>query len=205
MKAHPAYLSETDAVSISDFTQSELAERYVLDTVNLYWPGKLNKNHVFEIYSEFLSHEDAGKTRCDMIDFVCANKERYLMDGHTVLKMHETSLEGWACQMTYFENGADELALYALSDLTKKHTVVITSTKPWTTVHPDVIVTDIYHLLDICGIRLLFLGNCKFGRLHDRPRNCNNPVILNPPVFPGVEPPGSRELKTVESLLMMRS
>ena len=161
--AHPAYLSESDAVAIRDFTPSELAERYVLDTINLYWPSKLNKNHVFEIYSEFLEHEDAGKTCCDMINFVSENKERYSIDGHTVLKMHGLNLDSWACKMTYTENGADELALYALSDLTKKHTVVITNTKPWTTVHPAVTVEDIYELMDMCEVKLLFLGNCKFG------------------------------------------
>ena len=202
MKAHPAYISEADAVSISDFTRSELAERYALETTNLYWPSKVNKNHVFEIYSEFLPHGDAGKTRCDMINFISDQKERYALDGHIVLKMHETNLTQWACKMTYFENGADELALYALSDLTKKHTVVITSNKPWTTVHPDVGIRDIYHLLDICDVRLLYLGDCKFGRLRTRPSNCNNPILYNQPVFPSCEPPGL--LETAESLLMMQ-
>ena len=204
-KAHPAYISETDAVLIGDFTRSELPERYALDTINLYWPGKVNQNHVFEIFSEFLPHGDAGKTRCDMINFVSEQKERYAMDGHTVLKMHETSLTNWACKMTYFENGADELALYALSDLTKKHTVIITSNRPWTTMHQDVEVWDIYHLLEICDVRLLYLGELKFGHLRDRPLNCNNPVLYNPPVFPGLEPPGPREIETAESLLLMQN
>ena len=204
MKAHPAYISESDAVSISDFTCSELAERYALETTNLYWPSKVNKNHLFEIYSEFLPHGDAGKSRCDMINFISDHKERYALDGHIVFKMHETNLTQWACKMTYFENGADELALYALSDLTKKHTVVITSNKPWTTVHPDVGIRDIYHLLDICDVRLLYLGDCKFGKLCTRPRNCNNPILYNQPVSPSCEPPGLRELETAESLLMMQ-
>ena len=205
MKAHPSYISESDAVSISDFTRSELSERYALDTINLYWPGKVNKNHVFEIYSEYLPHGDAGKTRCDMINFVSDHKERYAIDGHIVLKMHETNLNQWACKMTYFENGADELALYALSDLTKKHTAVITSNRPWTTVHPDVGVKDVYHLLNICDVKLLYLGDCKFGKLRTRPKNCNNPVLYDPPVFPGSSPPGLRELETAESLLMMQT
>ena len=106
--------------------------------------------------------------------------------------------------MTYFENGADELALYALSDLTKKHTVVITRNRPWTMVHPDVGIREVNHLLDICDVRLLYLGDCKFGRLHTRPVNYNNPIIYNPPVFPGCEPPGLRELETAESLLMLQ-
>ena len=205
MRAHPAYISESDAVLIRDFTRSELAEKYALDTVNLYWPGKLNTNHVFEIFSEFLPHGDAGKTRCDMINFVSDHKARYSMDAHTVLKMHETNLTNWACKQTYYENCADELSIYALSDLTKKHTVIITSNRPWTTVHQDVGVRDIYHLLEICDVRLLYLGNLKFGRLRDRPLNCNNPVIINPPVFPGYEPPGLHELETAESLVMMQN
>ena len=205
MRAHPAYISESDAVDIRDFISSELAERYVLDTINLYWPGKVNSNHVFEIFSDFLEHEDAGKTRCDMVDFVKANKERYFMDGHTVLKMHETNLDAWANSMIYSTDMADELAIYALSDFTKKHTVIITNTKPWTTVHPDVTIVDTYQLLDMCDVKLIFLGNRKFGRLRPRPKECNNPIVYNPPVFPGSEPPSIRELETAESLLMMQN
>ena len=140
-----------------------------------------------------------------MINFVSENKERYAMDGHTVLKMHETNLNQWACNMTYFENGADELALYALSDLTKTHTAVLTSNRPWTTLHPDVKIIDVYHLLEVCDVNLLYLGDRKFGRLRPRPKNCNNPVLYNQPVFPGSSPPGLRELETAESLLMMQS
>ena len=119
MRAIPAYLSETDSVTTWDFAKSELSEKYVLDTENLYWPGTVNRSHVFDIFAEFLPHRDSGKTRLDMINFVSENKERYQLDGHVVLKMHETNLNAWACKMTYWENSADELALYALSDLTK--------------------------------------------------------------------------------------
>ena len=205
MRAHPAYISEADAVDIGDFTRSTLAQRYVLDTVNLYWPGKVNSNHVFEIFSEFLEHEDAGKTRCDMVEFVKSNKDRYFMDGHTVLKMHETDLDTWSNSMVYSNDMADELAIYALSDLTRKHTTIITNTKPWTTVHPDVTVENNYQLLEMCDVKLLFLGNRKFGRLRQRPKDCNNPIVTNPPVFPGNEPPGIRELETAKSLLMMQN
>ena len=75
--------------------------------------------------------------------------------------MHDTNLNTWGCKMTYWENGADELALYALSDLTKQYTVVITRTKPWSTVHPDVQISDIYQLLDMCSVKLLYSGGSK--------------------------------------------
>ena len=202
MQAIPAYLSENDSTTSWDFARSELAAKYVLDTQNLYWPSTINRSHVFDLFAEFLPHRDSGKTRLDMINFVSENKERYMLDGHIVLKMHETNLNAWACKMTYWENSADELALYALSDLTKQHTVVITNTKPWSTVHPNVNVRDIHDLLNVCSVRLLFLGNNKFGRLRPRPPNYQTPFMMNLPVFPGNEP-SDREWETAHSLLMM--
>ena len=96
----------------------------------------------------------------------------------------------------------DELALYALSDLTKQHTVVITSTKPWSTVHPDVTLKDIYELMNVCDVKLLFLGGNKFGRLRSRPLNYETPIIVNLPVFPGAETPNDHEMERAYSLLM---
>ena len=48
MQAMPDYLSESDATSIGEFMKSELATKYVLDTKNLYWPGRVNSSHVFD-------------------------------------------------------------------------------------------------------------------------------------------------------------
>ena len=205
MPAIPAYLSESDATIIEAFAKSELSLTYVLDTQNLYWPGAVNRSHVFDLFVEFLPHKDSGKTRLDMINFVSDNRERYVIDGHAVLKMHETNLNAWACKMTYWENSADELALYALSDLTKQHIIVITSTKPWSTVHPDVALKDIHRLLDVCGVKLLYLGKNKFGRLRSRPQNYDPSVIVNLPVFPRTETPCVREMETACLLLLMNA
>ena len=191
--------------TIEAFAKSELSLTYVLDAQNLYWPGAVNRSHVFDLFAEFLLHKDGGKARLDMINFVSDNRERYVIDGHVVLKMHETNLNAWACKMTYWENSADELALYALSDLTKQHTVVITSTKPWSTVHPDVVLKDIHGLLDVCSVKLLYLGNNKFGRLRRRPQNYGTSVMVNLPVFPGTETPCIQEMETACSLLLINA
>ena len=129
-KRIPNYLSPTDAVSVLDYSRSAFASRYVLDTVNLYWPGQVNRTHVYDAFAEFMHHKDSCKTRLDMINFVEENKASYGIDCHIVLKMHETNLNAWACKMSYYENGSDELALHALSELAKIHTVVLTASKP---------------------------------------------------------------------------
>ena len=158
---------------------------------------------MFDLFAEFLPHQDGRKTRLDMINFVSDNRERYVIDGHVVLKMHETNLNAWACKMTYWENSADELALYVLSDLTKQQTVVITRAKPWSTVHPDAVLKDIHGLLDVCGVKLLYLGDNKFGRLRRRPQNFDTSIMVNLPVFPGSETPCVREMETACSLLLI--
>ena len=202
-RPQPPYLSESDAVSTQDFSKSTFAEKYVLDIVNLYWPGHLNRNHVFDLFSEFLPHGDSGKIRCDMISFVSDNRARYSMDCHTVLKMHELNLNAWACRMTYFENPADELAIYALSDLVNVHTVILTRTKPWTTLHPDTNLKDTEQMLEICDVKLVYLGSNQYGRLRKRPTECQNPILTSIPVFPVPEAPSDRELETADALLLM--
>ena len=183
----------------------ELAKDYVRDTQNLYWPGTVNRSHVFDLFAEHLPHHSGSQTHLDMINFVSDNRERYMLISHVILKIYEINLNVWENHMTYWENSADELALYALSDLTKRHTVVLTCTKPWSTVHPDVAVNDIHHLLELCDVKLLSLGGNKFGLLCHRPQNYDTTAMVNLPVFPGIEPPSDREMDTAYSLLLMNN
>ena len=199
----PAYISPSDAVSVQDYSRSPFAEWYVLDTVNLYWPGRTNRSHVYDIFAEYMPHQDSCKTRLDMINFVSENRERYALDCHIVLKMHELNLNAWACRMSYYENGADELAIHAMSEMANVHTIILTRSKPWTTLDSAIQCTSISQLMDLCNVKLVYLGNNEFGRLRKRPANCTNPLVVNLPVFPSPEVPSERELETAESLLMM--
>ena len=74
--------------------------------------------------------------------------------------------------------------------------------KPWTTLHPDVKIKDIYDLIDKCDVKLVYLGNCRFGRLRLRTPGYANPIITSTPVFPQPQP-SEIELETAESLLLM--
>ena len=199
----PAYISPSDAISVVDYSRSTFAERYVLDTVNTYWPGRVNRSHVYDVFAEYMPHRDGCKTRLDMINYVSDNKDRYAVDCHIVLKMHELNLTSWACRMSYYENGADELVIHALSELANVHTVILTRSKPWTTLDSAVQCVDIFQMIELCDVKLVYLGNNEFGRLCRRPQNCTNPLVVNLPVFPSPEVPSTRKLETAESLLMM--
>ena len=105
--------------------------------------------------------------------------------------------------MSYDENGADESAIFALSELANVHTVILTRSKPWTTLDSTVQCEDIYQLINSCSVKMVYLRNNQFGRLCKRPQNCTNPIIVNPPVFPSPEALSARKLEMADTLLMM--
>ena len=164
LRAMPAYLSEGDTLTVDNFMQSSFATDYMLDTSNVHWGGEVNSSHIFDIYCDYQVHRDSVKTRLDMIKYVTENSRRYNWDGQLFLRLNNLSLETWINKMSYWGNCGDALSLYALSDMCGIHTCVITKTKPWTTVDSNFKGT-VYDVLDICQVKLAYLGENKFGRL----------------------------------------
>ena len=164
LRPTPAYLSISDGLSVHDFYQSEYARYYDVDISNIYKGRDFNDSHVFDAYSVFTHDKNSVKLRLDMLTFVAQNAERYKWDCYVYFKMHGILLDKWVNKMTYWGSRADELSLYALSDMLNCHTFVITGSKPWTTIHPSVIGTEL-ELLDYCPVKLLHLGQYTFGKL----------------------------------------
>ena len=118
---HPLvpYLSLEDATTIEDFEQSELAEDYYIEIINLRY-GKLeNKNHLFDVFAKFCDYEDSTYVQLDMLQFVAENTAHYEWDAHLLLKMHGTNLDRWVATMTDCLNRGDELAIYTMCDMLK--------------------------------------------------------------------------------------
>ena len=83
--------------------------------------------------------------------------------------MHGTNLDGWVKTMTDCLNRGDELAIYALCDMLKRHAFVFTRTKPWTTVDGSIGTPTVPELCMMCDVRLIYLGNNKFGEIKCKP------------------------------------
>ena len=163
------YLSPDDATTIETFENSELADSYYVETINLRY-GKLeNKNHLFDVFANYCGYEDSTYVRLDMLQFVAENVACYEWDAHVLLKMHGSNLARWTASMTDFLNKGDELAIYAMCDMLKRHAFVYTRTKPWTTVDSNVGKLDITELCMLCDVRLIYLGNNRFGELKCKP------------------------------------
>ena len=112
---------------------------------------------------------------------------------------------------------ADVLSIYALSDMLKKHSYIVTKHRPWTTVDPSVQGTTM-DILQLCPVKLVYLGENRFGRLW---RKITPAPLVSTyqtegcstfPVFPEAEPvlqlPSTStlaELETAETLVKMQS
>ena len=83
--------------------------------------------------------------------------------------MHGSNLARWTASMTDILNKGDELSIYAMCNMLKKHAFVYTHTKPWTTVDRNVGNLTIAELCMMCDIRLIYLGNNKYRELKCKP------------------------------------
>ena len=202
-------------MTVPDFKNSKYSEEYSLDISNIECGKTSNDSHVFDIFSEFCVHRDSTKCRLDMLQHVAANNQRYKWDGHVFFAMHEISLDTWHQKMSYWGTKADELAIYALSDMLQIHSFIVTKNRPWTTVDASVHGTDI-EILHLCPVKLVYLGENRFGRLWRKLRrdplvstNQTNqpafPDLMLPPIVSIPVPPTVEELETAETLLTMHS
>ena len=127
LRPMPNYLSSSDALTVEEFEQSEYGLDYSLDVSNIEWGNASNDSHIFDIFSEFTTHRDSSSKTClDMLNFVAVNNTRYKWDCHVFFRMHEVYLDTWLKKMAYWGTKADELSIYALSDMLKIHTFVVT-------------------------------------------------------------------------------
>ena len=186
------YLSPEDATTIENFKNSELADDYYIETINLRY-GKLeNKNHLFDVFANYCGYEESTYIRLDMLKFVADNSARYEWDAHVLLKMHGSNLARWTANMTDVLNKGDELAIYAMCDMLKRHAFVYTCTKPWTTVDSNVGKLNIAELCMLCDVCLIYLGNNRYGELKCKPE------ILSP--LPRLLPVKHESPKTLENM-----
>ena len=172
-----------------------------------------NDSHVFDIFCEFSAHHDSSKTRLDILNFVAANNQQFKWDCHVFFSMHKIYLDTWLKKMAYWGTKADELAIYALSDMLNIHSFIVTKHRPWTTVDASVKGTTL-EILHLCLVKLVLLGDNRFGRLWCKLQPTQHVSTLQTrwlPVFPDAQliinlpaPPTLAELETAKTLITMQ-
>ena len=91
-----------------------------------------------------------------------SNRQKYDWNAHLYLSMNRMNLGLWLERMSFFDVGADALAIYALSDMLGLHTTILTLSKPWTTVCGEYGGT-VEDLLDVSSVNLVYLGQHRYA------------------------------------------
>ena len=131
--------------------------------------------------------------KCDMLKEITDHFEWYQDRGNVVLQMQSRTLMQWLHEHLK-KIRPDELALYALSHLYNRHTVVFGRGRPWCTIRPtdDPMEAD---FATSCQVHLLYLGEYIFAPLTPRKRTVS-------PEFPLFIPD---QASTLPSLLPQNS
>ena len=88
--------------------------------------------------------------------------------GAHVFWLENTDVSTWLKKQKYKNNAPDEMCIYALSIIFRRHTIIYTTYQPWCTVDikpgmwPEVVE-------EACETRLVYLGDNLFGKLKRKP------------------------------------
>ena len=164
------YLSENDACDGVLFDQSKLGQMFYLDTMHCVTGKRKKKYNSFNLYTIFGAYVNKSpqKVKELMLNEIWTNKHWYLLAGQVVYGMKSMNFDQWFKLMKPKKAHADELCIYALSVLFRRHTVVNSSLRPWMTLKLKQGMTS-ETLFELCETHLLYLGNGAFGELFRKP------------------------------------
>ena len=176
------YIRETYACDATLFDQSELGEMYSLDTSTCVLGKRKKKYNPMKLYEIFASY--TNKTSVEIKEIVLKeiseNTHWYRHAGHVCLGMQGTTFEDWLKQLKYKRSPGDELCVYALSALLRRHTIIHNAVQPWFSLKrtPGMSFSVACELSET---HLLYLGNNVFGELPRKPLGmvCLDIVLLD--------------------------
>ena len=167
-KTHVAKLREQDAVTGENYKNSKWANYFMVDALNTVRNGRVNPDHLFEMFGSFSSHTST-EVRIQLLKNIASDTSFYKEQCAACLQSKSITFEMWVKQLADERAFCDELALMGLCNLYQRHCVVLTQNKLWSTIQADAPM-NLLDLLKECSIRLIYLGNQRFGVLTWRPR-----------------------------------
>ena len=111
---------------------------------------------------------DAHSVRDQAMTEISDNFNHYSLAATVVLSMRKQNLIEWLSSMRKYDTPGDEIVLYALSRLTRVHSIVYSKTATWCTVAvaQPMLPSDLHK---VCTVRLMYLGRRGFGELVQKP------------------------------------
>ena len=126
-------LNKSDIITLEQYQQCELSSYFEVDLVNVYKNGKPNPSHVYETFGKFSSHT-SDEVRLLTLQAIAANVDFYRNRSTVCLGMRENHFDNWLTDIANSKKLCDELGIMSLSYLYRRHTMVYTSSRIWTTI-----------------------------------------------------------------------
>ena len=155
----------------------ELSAKYWLDVRHCYRYGKKNPQQLFEIFGCF-NNEEPEDVRSDICNRIKMEMKFYGKVGTVHLLFISNNIEKWLKTMKNNHNYGDPLMLYALSRTFQRHLVVLCANCAWSTVGTDDPI-DSDQLLEICHVKLVYIGHNMFSELREKTVPSILPVLSN--------------------------
>ena len=169
------YISEGDSISLEFYKASKWVNYFTLDVSLTFKNGKVNPDHVYELFGSF-NGLSAKEVRMDLLEYIYENIDFFECRSSVCLALRGIGMNTWVDMVKDSCICCDELALLGLSAMFQRHCLVVTKNKFWSTIETKEPLS-IINLMKECSVRLLYLGNMKFGTLHWQPRN---PQLVKP-------------------------
>ena len=174
--SYASYISESDAVDVNEFPHSELYKRYWLDTSNCVMEYQrknksvkrmVNKSNIIDTFARYCTLS-TSELRKLIKEELTENLAWYEETFSICLRMKGLSLKVWKKNQELRSVSGDELTVFVLSVIFRKHTMIYTKTKPWTTyrVQQPMSVEELHAQ---CSIHLMYMGGGIFGLIHPLP------------------------------------
>ena len=161
-------MPNSDAVTLEEFKTSRWLTYYMADISNLVRNGKTNPNHLFEMFGKF-NGKTAVEVRMLLLRHIESNMEFYERRSVVCLKEKSMRFDSWIESIGNEQTYCDELALIGLCALYNRHCLIFTKNKFWSTLDTTAPI-GFMQLLQQCSVKLVFLGDLKFGLLNWNPR-----------------------------------
>ena len=174
-KKYCLYISERDSISLEFYKASKWVNYFALDVSLTFKNGKVNPNHFYELFGSF-NGLSAKEVRMHLLEYIYENIEFFECRSSVCLALRGIGMNTWVDMVEDSRICCDELALLGLSAMYQQHCLVVTKNKFWSTIETKEPLS-IINLMKECTVRLLYLGNMKFGTLCWQP--CN-PQLVKP-------------------------
>ena len=165
------YLSPSSALTVSDFENCPLFKDHWLDLPlecsHRKGRKKRDPNRVFEAFGSYSDHA-ADEVHEEMLSAISNDFNYYQTVAWLILQLRKTTLSDWCQVMRAVTTPADELAIFALSKLYNRHSVVYTKDKTWSTIGTSTPMNekDVYQQ---CDLKFILMGKDHYVQLIKKP------------------------------------